>query len=647
VLANSKTRSFDTSPKEEIPCASAAESSVEERASSATSLTQSQALRFAARLHLWQRLAALRGWTAPQARAGSVPWPHPLQHPVTLDHAARVLEVSIATLSRIETAVSTAGLDGLRDDYHLCGRTPTFRLHPAEVERLRRLYLQSNRAADAGSMLAAQKLFTLDPDTREELRAVLVTWVDASRIHPQIKRILQRITPTHFAAARRPAMAAHENFAGTYGAFADDKIQRRLVVESDDGTLNFGCWIPWEMGGDKCSDKYGVKLMRAQFLPAIECGWSQAYLSSALICRQRGSYNNEDVRQVIWSVGQGHGLPHTFRFERGTWESQHVTELLTRLGVELTTVYQPSGKPYVEGGFAKLWTYLSLAPGQVGRYRGEMEREGILYQACQAGHKDPRNFFPSLTETLNAIDAAIGLHNSDTIKSRYGSWVPGERLQQTHADGLWRPLPDELEYLCAPLVREWTVRGATVGGKVSLFSDSSVPYYFEHEVLWRWNGRLVRLYFDPLAQDCSATIVCVNTFGDHKPGDVICRATILDTGLPAYARAQLGLGQHTAPDAGGVRKSALAALRRELRTYSPTGRVTHSVSDLRDGRGRAARVRTESGIPNTETMARPSVVSPIEQHAPARSTLSIRLDRLARARAALDQQSMSDLSHNH
>ena len=61
--------------------------------------------------------------------------------------------------------------------------------------------------------------------------------------------------------------------------------------------------------------------------------------------------------------------------------------------------------------------------------------------------------------------------------------------------------------LFAPYVREWTVAKGTVGGKLPLLDDFSVPFYFCHEELWRWNGRKVRLYFDPAAEQCTATIV--------------------------------------------------------------------------------------------------------------------------------------------
>src|SRR5439155_233228 len=129
-------------------------------------------------------------------------------------------------------------------------------------------YLELNKDEKSGSMRSAAKFFALAPDTREDLKHAILSALAANRIPGAVKRALEKITVAHVSARRRPKMSAVEHFSGNVGAFVSDKIERRRVIEADDGTLNFVNWIPWPMGGDPCSDKFGVRLGRWQFLPA-------------------------------------------------------------------------------------------------------------------------------------------------------------------------------------------------------------------------------------------------------------------------------------------------------------------------------------------------------------------------------------------
>src|SRR6185369_1620442 len=121
----------------------------------------------------------------------------------------------------------------------------------------------------------------------------------------------------------------------------------------------------------------------------------------------------------------------------------------------------------------------STEPGQVGRYRGEMEEESALLIACQAGQRDPRPHFATLKRTLAALDAAIKWHNTSPINSvHYGSWIPDSRWEQHQAARPNRKLSEETEWLAAPMIRDWTVRGNVVGGQVRLFDGCSAPFQF-------------------------------------------------------------------------------------------------------------------------------------------------------------------------
>jgi hypothetical protein len=131
------------------------------------------------------------------------------------------------------------------------------------------------------------------------------------------------------------------------------------IVEADDGTINFPVCVPWEIGGDKCSDKFGVKVGRYQWLRSVDVAsrFKPAYV---YVCRPRGSYRAEDILTLIHAICRQYGIPRQFRFEKGSWLSKRVTDLIARLGAHLHTVHSPRQKPYVEGGFNQAWTKLSF-----------------------------------------------------------------------------------------------------------------------------------------------------------------------------------------------------------------------------------------------------------------------------------------------
>lgn len=551
--------------------------------------------------------------------------------------------VSQATFGRWARDFAKHGLIGLAPRYRQSGRRPVVTLTDAERQSLCALYLQTNRADEAGSMRTAAKMFALQVDTREELRAVILAAAEAGRVPDFVRKALSSVTRVHFAAKRAPGMLTSRHFSGNRGAFAQDKIDRLRIVESDDGTLNIVACIPWELGGDPCSDAFGVRVGRWQLLPAIEAGWSHFVLGYTLVARPRGSYRTEDIRALIQLVAHRYGLPDAFRFERGAWESRTVTELLESLGVELKTVYKPTSKPFIEGFFNKLWTSLSVAPGQVGRFRGEEEEANRMQAAARAGRVDPREHFPMLSDVIRAVDGAIALHNSDTIHSTYGKWVPSRRHEQLSAARPWRRLQPELAYLFSPFQREWTVARGTVGGLVPILDDYSAPFHFAHEELWRWNGSRVRTFFDPTAQDCRATIVAIDSAHGYRAGDVICEATVTGE-LPHFCRAAVGWAQDSGERSADWRRAALAAVRRDVRSLTPDGRVASATIEQSDGRGGMVRIeagdaprRSAPRAPRASKISAPraplpddwqEMASPAPASAPRRSSYAVSMEEL-------------------
>jgi len=533
--------------------------------------------------------------------------------------AARRMGLPHGNLWRWDEAFTKFGFAGLLDNCHKSGRKPQFPpLTPEEEKALSQLFMKTNKDEESGSMMTATKFFALAPDTRDEVRNAILPVIEGGSVPQTIKRVLERITPTHVRAYRQPDMCATRDFSGQVGAFADDKINRRRVIESDDGTLNFACWIPWELGGDPCSDKFKVRLGRWQFLPAIEAGWSHMYLGYALICRPRGSYRADDIRALIWMLAKSHGLPDMFRFERGSWESNQIVDLLKKMGVTLNTVWQSNQKPYVEGGFSSLWTYLSVIDGQVGRYRGEQETENLLVTKCRAGRLDPREKFPSLVQCIKAVNGSLAMRNSDTIRSIYGQWVPEVRHAQLKEERPWRQLAPEMEFLFSPFVREWTVAKGTVGGKVPILEDYSAPFYFEADDLWRWNGHKVRVYFDPIATPCMATIVAMEEYNGYRPEEIICRATLTPSPLPHFCRAAVGWSEEEQIKQTGWRAAALGAMRRDLLALDTRGQVKAAVSESRDGQGGFSRIESGAAA-SANTSDQSNATAPSKLSVPSRS----------------------------
>ncbi len=201
------------------------------------------------------------------------------------------------------------------------------------------------------------------------------------------------------------------------------------VVECDDATINFPVCIPWTIRGCPCSERYEVKVGRFQWLVAIDAG-SRRVLGFCYTARPRSSYRGEDVLALMRCVARQHGIPRVWRLEKGVWKSKLVENAVRTMGSGHISVHSPHAKPFIEGLFNKLWTKLSVCfpEASVGRFRGENEESNRLLTACQAGHQDPRKYFPMLADVIAAFNAVIEERNSSIVRSdNYGQWVPIER----------------------------------------------------------------------------------------------------------------------------------------------------------------------------------------------------------------------------
>lgn len=507
---------------------------------------------------------------------------------------------------------------------------------PEDVAALRANYLLTNRTADTGSAEEAARMALRKAELTPAL-AELLRSRDAAGL-PLLPDSLRKKVIVHRTTVRafRNPTEANLDYISCPGSlkFVTDKItgQERFAVagdllEMDDATINFCVCVPWERGGvlkQKCADKFGVLVGRFQWLVTVDVGelFVPGYSYTA---RPRGSYRGEDVLATLLGVFRQHGVWERARFERGVFESNLVTSALERLRVQLITVHSPHSKAFIEGLFNSMWTKLSDMPGQVGRFRGEMEEEGKLLQACRAGHKDPRKFFPMLNDALLAFDRAILERNAQWVRSaNYGQWVPEQRWLEHKDAGHLRPLDPQAQWIFSPCIREATVKGVGVGCSVAMMEGLSIRYDFMADWLLQHDGDRVKLFFDPFVPDCVATIVA--------DGEVIGQAPQVNK-MAQYARRMFGYADDV--DAGQAEARAAAqSLRRNVVAVLPGGKPGVRLVEARDSAGNVLRAEADPA----PAVARPrgGLVRPATPAEFAKQRE--RLSRLAAAQAALMEQ---------
>jgi hypothetical protein len=465
------------------------------------------------------------------------------------------------------------------------GRPPKVTVTAAEAVALRRAYIRSNRARQAGSMAGAALHTACDPAARLS-GAVAEAIRDARRANRalpvEVRRAL-RASQAAVATYRDPQAlklgGIHAKGCMRMARDADGALRRLRPGERwsvDDGSINFCVNVPWPWGGDKCSETFGVRVGRFQLLPAIDdathccVGWGYAI-------RLRDSYRADDVVWTLAGIMRHAYVPESIVIEGGSWQAGRTLEFLNAAGVRW---HDAKGRPrskLIENYFNDLWTVLSLeSDGQIGRYRSEMERENDILTRCRAGTLDPRRVFPMLQDGLNAIQRAVDFKNAKDVHSDiYGSWVP---MEQHQAGMAARPLPalaPGLEFLAARERHERVVRnfGQITARAMSPLGDSH-PYSFAGDALTAWNGARVWVHFDPFAAPVVATVTLAKRFRDTPAGTVIARDLRCLTDAPELIRDSRGWRIEFADglaEAARAKRLAGAVVRRELRVASLDG----------------------------------------------------------------------------
>jgi hypothetical protein len=179
----------------------------------------------------------------------------------------------------------------------------------------------------------------------------------------------------------------------------------------DDATINVAVCVPWGIGGDACSDRFGVRVGRFQLL-LCHCDATSYIPAYVYQIREAGSYRAEDAVSLFVGVCRDVCRPARAVFEGGVWQKGRMTAAREAMGVRLGDAKGNPNWKLVENFFDRLWTQLAMEipHADLARFRGETVATSDLYLECREGKKDPRRHFPMLApERLQQV-RAFDLH---------------------------------------------------------------------------------------------------------------------------------------------------------------------------------------------------------------------------------------------
>lgn len=362
------------------------------------------------------------------------------------------------------------------------------------------LYLSTNATRKSGSMTIAWDLFT---QAHPEIAWDKMARSSKHTLPAVAREVMKNARPLvgfHRGGERKLRELAYQ--PGLLRRNPDGSPLRAGQRASwDDATINFGVVVPWPWRGDACADKYGVRLGRFQLLVCHDDA-SSFIPTWSYVIRFEQSYRGEDVAAAMIRTSRDVGCFDSYVLEGGVWKSNRVQAVLNHLRIgHIDAQGRPQCK-LVEKFFGKLWTVISaLAKGHVGRFQAEDKATSELYVACRQGRKDPRKYFPMLSEATDIIARAIDYCNHDRWESReYGKWVPADVWARDTAAHPLRPMPADAEWLMAPAVVTRKVTKAALRATVPGPLGVSQRYTFSAPWLVAEEGRELTLHFDPLGE---------------------------------------------------------------------------------------------------------------------------------------------------
>lgn len=454
----------------------------------------------------------------------------------TLVKACRAIDIKPGTISRWRALYVQGGIEALADGKST-GR-PALCDWPAEdVQEIRETYLKTNRGDGIGSMSHAVRRCVFENKLSHETTQVLKRPAASKHYIPSSLRKELEIAPAVIRHHRSPRNAT---LSGPYvpgsTRLTSDGSRRLYAGERfsfDDASQNQVVVVPWPYGGSKEADKYGHRTCRGQWLVAHDDATSKI-VGWVFTLRPRDSYRDPDALGLMYRVARDVCRPDEAVCEGGVWQSKRATAFHRAANIR---VVDAKGRPHlklVENWFNRGWTHLSVyEDGQIGRFRGEYERENKLLARARQGTLDAREYFPLLPDLLRELDECVRFMDHDPVESReYGRWIPIERWEADLAEHPRDRLDDSLAPYAAPECHDVTVRrGGMVVCNTTCPLGIPAPYSFAHEDLAKYEGRRVRVLYDPFEAVVNAAIF------DLKTREPICLATCMNP-PPAPVAAQ-------------------------------------------------------------------------------------------------------------
>lgn len=448
-----------------------------------------------------------------------------------------------------------------------------------------------------GSVALAYKFFRDDPLCPDELREYLITWDGNSGLPVSLRRAAN-VPPQLLAQYRGPQAAGHAGIKARHGDFVvlPDGTRRDLlagdIFVSDDMSINFYFWFELPEGerktragrGDKLAEKHGVALGR-QGLYTIDARGK--WLGATLVGCAKDAYTSADVLRHFRCITTEFGCPRLeWVLEKGVWMAKAI-DGFSSLGFEVNHVGTSEGKALIEGAFNPFQSIMALAEDMpnIGRIRGQMEREGKLINRIQHGVIHPQKAgLLHINEMSEVVRQVMVWWNSNRKNGKIQCGIPDERWAADVSQAPLAQVPGEKAGIFLPMKHETELRQGHAEKKMG----GDTFRFCAPEIFARLGtGYRVLLAFDPTDPHSGAEIYnretgAKNEWG-YSPEEWICHADFTaDLPLFGYSDAN--------NDWSDRRKAHQRAFHSAYAGTGLFGKRGRKEREQRDGRGNAARI---------------------------------------------------------
>lgn len=520
----------------------------------------------------------------------------------------REVGLSPATFSRWRNAYKKDGLKGLEPQFAKCGRKPMAVMDQVEQMMAKKLYAQTGSVTLALRTLANSELCS------EATAAAILKKRTSKHKIPLALRHATKLPQAVADFAKSPKDVRVNSFINPRTLTYLDPLgkERELLVgdlsERDDMSNNFIGWVDWPWGGDPCSDRYGVRIFRGQNLMQIDVR-SLCFQSFCFLVRLRDSYRADDIWQWVGRSYRDMFVPMIGeRWERGVWasnklrgfaiEAGHTSDEqrlggIAGLGRRIIESQSPTTK-IIENRFKFLQTVSSTIPGQIGRTRGEMERENKLWTECRAGRRDPREHFLSFEQLSDAIEHKLQFVNHEPVEGLIYRGIPAEIYAKGLAEraDVLKPLAPEHAYLFSRDRRESTVTKSHALVRYTRPDGGRAGWWFHSLELMKHEGVKMAIYMDTQCPEAGATLVPMRPLhpGEKELPRIQCEMV---DGMPQFAMGvdlECGRGATAGVDGLERKKAFMDAVRSEYRALGLGPKRIARASQVQDGAGGSATI---------------------------------------------------------